>query len=622
MPLVKLKFRPGVDKEGTDYENTVGWYDSDKIRFRAGFPEKIGGWEEYSPNSYVGVCRHLKPWTALDSTEYLATATNIKLYVETGQAFYDITPVRSTASLGTDPFSISAGSAEVTVTHTSHGAIAGAYVTFSGATSSDATLDADVMNQEYVIDSVTDANTYVVTMTTTATGTDATEGGASVTAEYQINPGLDTAVIGTGWGVDTWGSEAWGEASTAATDVTAQLRLWTMTNFGEDLVANIRNGDIYTWDTSSGTGTRAVTLASLSGASNAPTIARRVLTSSEDRILLALACDPVDNIGTQDTLLVRWADAEGLVDWTPDTDNTAGSLRLSNGSEIITGIVTKRDILVWTDTALHSLTYVGAPFFYGVRVLSSDTRIISPEAAVEANDITFWMGQSNFYYYDGSVKTLPCTLREYVFDNINKPQSQKVFAGVNSGESEVWWFYPKTTDECDSYVVFNYQQQIWYHGTMTRTAWTDRLFNEYPIAAYTDNKLYNHEKGCDDGTTTPASGISAYAESSQFEPIPGDGYQYSFARRLIPDVTFTGSEASSPAVSISITPRDYPGDNVGTSDSSTITRSATTPVEQYTKQAHIRVRGREMVYRIESTDTGVKWRDGTPRLEVRPDGRQ
>ena len=622
MPLVKLKFEPGVDKEGTDYDMVPTWTDTDKVRFRQGYPEKIGGWTPYSNNTFIGSCRAMLPWTSLDGTNRLGLGTHVKLYTETGEEYYDITPIRLTASLATDPFSIAAGLATVTVTHTAHGAMVGAYVTFSSATSSDGTLTATVMNAEYIIDSVTDDNHYVVTMSATATGTDTTEGGASVVAAYQINPGLDSAVVGTGWGVDLFGSEGWGVASTAATDVTAQLRLWSLASFGEDLVANVRNGGIYLWDTSAGLGTRSVNISTLAGASGTPTIARKILMIPETRHLLVLACDPVDNTGVQDTMLIRWPDTETLTDWTPDTDNTAGSLRLNVGSQIVTGLVTKRDVLVWTDTSLNVVSYTGAPYFFGTKLASSNISIIAPNAAIEVDEITYWMGLKNFYVYDGTVKTLPCSLRSSVFRNLNTTQKEKVYVSLNRGESEITWHYPTTTDEVDTYVTYNYTQKIWYPGTLSRTAWIDRNFNEYPIAANTDGKLYNHEYGWDDGTTSPVTAISAYAESSMFEPFPGDGYRYIFASRLIPDVTFTGSTSAAPAVSITISPRDYSGVAPGTGAATTVTRTAATPVEVYTKEAAIRVRGREIAYRIESTATGVAWRDGSPRLDVRADGRQ
>ena len=369
MPLVKLKFKPGVDKEGTDYENTMGWSKSDKVRFRQGYPESIGGWVRYSANSFLGLCRALLQWTANDGANYLGMGTSKKLYVESGEAFYDITPLRSSSTINTNPFAITGSSAVVTVTDTDHGALAGDFVTFSGATSSDSGITAAVMNKEYVIDSITSANAYVVTMSATANGSDATEGGGSVNAAYQISIGLDSTVLGTGWGVDTYGAEGWGVAATgAATDITAQLRVWSLSPFGEDLIANIRNGGIYKWDTSAGLATRAVDIKDIAGADTCPTICRTVVVAAESRHLLALGCDATDAIGTQDPLLIRWADAETLTTWTPDTTNTAGSLRLNTGSQIITGLATKRDILVWTDTSLNSVSYVGPPFFFWHKV--------------------------------------------------------------------------------------------------------------------------------------------------------------------------------------------------------------------------------------------------------------
>ena len=628
MPFIKLKFNPGVDKEGTNYENTIGWYDTDKVRFRQGQPEKIGGWLKRTDSTFAGTCRALLAWTSLTGIEYIGLGTSSKLYVEDGGVPADITPIRASSTINANPFNITGGSAEVIVTDTAHGAVAGDYVTYSGATSSDSTLTAAVMNSEYRIHTVTNANTYVVTMSALANGSDATEGASSVTAAYQINSGLDTVVGGTGWGADTWGSSTWGTAAaTVATDPTQQVRLWSLQTFGEDLLANIYNGGIYQWDTSAGTSTRAVNITSLAGSADAPTICRRLVVAAESRHLLALGCDPTGGSGTQDTLLIRWCDAETLTDWTPDTENTAGSLRLNTGSEIITAIASKRDTLVWTDISLNSITYVGPPFFFGTRLLATNISIIGPNAAIQSDDIVFWMGWEQFYVYDGSVKTIPCSLRAHVFDNINREQASKTHVGINRGDSEIWWFYPTTTDDIDSYVVFNYDQRIWYHGTMVRTAWIDRVSStEYPVAAYTDGNLYHHELGYDDGSTTPVSAIAGHAESSMFEAVPGDGYQYGFASALIPDVTFGKSGAASPAVVITITPRDYPGKSEGANASSTITRTGTevlgTSVEEYTERASLRVRGRQLRYRIENSATGVFWRDGTPRLDVRPDGRQ
>ena len=629
MPLVKLQFSPGVNKEGTDYTPAAaaggarqgkaagGWYDTDKVRFRMGVPEKIGGWLKRTTGTFIGTCRALLPWTALSSVEYIGIGTQKKLYIEDGGLPQDITPIRASSTINSNPFAVTNGSAVVIVTDTSHGAVEGDYVTFSGATTTGGILAA-TLNAEQLIDSITDSNTYKFTAATSATSS-TSGGGASVVAAYQINIGLDGAIVGAGWGYDPWGDGNWGEAGSGL--VTSTLRLWSLTTFGEDLIANVHNGGLYYWDTSSGTGTRAVNLTSLAGAADVPEVCRRIVVAAESRHLLALGCNPIGS-GAQDTLLIRWPDAETLIDWTPDTENSAGSLRLSTGSEIITGLATKRDTLVWTDISLNSVTYTGSPFFFGTRLLATNVSIISPNAAIQADDVTYWMGWEQFYIYDGSVKTLPCSLRSYVFDNINREQVQKVFVGLNRGDSEVIWFYPTTGAEIDSYVVFNYGQNIWYHGTMVRTAWYDRTFTEYPIAAHTDGYLYHHELGCDDGSTTPFSAISAHAESGLFEIFPGDGYQFAFVRRLIPDVTFSGSDGDSPAVSITVTPRDFPGDSLGTSDASTVTRSATTPVETFTKQAHVRLRGRAIKYKIESTAVGTFWRDGEPRIEARMDGRR
>tara|TARA_R110002124_G_scaffold159459_4_gene326692 strand:- start:1329 stop:3197 length:1869 start_codon:yes stop_codon:yes gene_type:complete len=622
MPLVKLQFKPGVNKEGTDYGNNT-WNDSDKVRFRMGFPENIGGWAKYSSNTFIGVCRAINAWSGLDGTNRFGIGTEKKLYIETGTAYYDVTPIRASSTINNNPFAISSGSTTVTVTDTGHGAVAGDFVTFSGtASTGDSALTAAVLNAEYTIDSITDANTYVITATAASASVSGSKGGASVVAAYQINVGLTTVVFGTGWGVDTYGAEGYGSASTGGSAASGQLRIWSLTNYGEDLLANVRNGGIFTWDATNGLTTRAVSLASLSGASGTPTIARKLIVSSESRQVLALACDPVDDIGTQDTLLIRYSDSESLTEWTPDTTNAAGSLRLSVGSEIITGLSTKRDILVWTNTALHAVSYIGAPFFFGTKLLSSNTSIMGPNAMLEMDEIVYWMGSQNFYLYDGTTKVLPCSLRDDVFLNLNRDQNSKVFAASNRGESEVSWFYPTTGDEISHYVTYNYAQQIWYGGTLVRTAWIDRTFNQYPVAASIDNRLYNHEIGLDDGSTTPVTAINSYIESDAFELDSGAGYQFMFARRILPDMKFTGSSATNPSVTVTLTPKDFPGGGTRTGDANAVTRSASSPIEEYTKHVHIRTRGRSFVYRIENTTAGVRWQEGTTRLEVRQDGRR
>ena len=617
--FIKLKFRPGVDKEGTNYDNEFGWFDTDKVRFRNGKPEKIGGWTRRTTTAMLGTIRAMLPWSVLSGDQYIGVGTSKKLYIDNGSEPVDVTPIRSSGTLGTNPIVVTNLSTTITVNHTAHGAVVGDFVTLAGSAAVGGVLAA-TLNVEHEILTVPTADSWTATVATAGTST-ATGGGASVTFAYQISVGLDTAVIGTGWGIGTWGGEAWGEASTGSTLVTEQFRLWTLENFGEDMIGNVYNGGIYQWDASSGTSVRAVNITSLAGQTDAPTVCRTVVVAAESRHLLAIGCNPRGS-ASQDTLLIRWADAETLTDWTPDTDNTAGGIRLSTGSEIIAALPTKRDTLIWTDASLNSLTYVGPPFFFGTRLLSTNVSIIGPRAAIEAGDIVYWMGKDNFYVYDGSVQVLPCTLREHVFKNINRDQARKTHVGINRGHSEIIWFYVATTDEITNYVIYNYSQKIWYHGTMVRTAWHDRTFTSNPIAAYTDGHIYYHEDGCDDGTTDPASAITATVESSDLELFPGDGHQYGLLSRLIPDVTFTGSSVSNPAVNITITPRNYPGSGFETENLTTVTRDTLVSVETFTKQKSIRIRGRAVRYKIQSTALGVAWRDGSSRVEARTDGRQ
>jgi len=631
MPFVTLKFSPGVNKDGTDYGNATGWFDTQLVRFRGGNPEKIGGWAARTTTAVLGTCRRLLPWTLRNGKEHVAIGTSQKLYVEESEEPVDITPIRASSTINSNPFAISSGSALVTVTDTGHGAYLGDYVTFSGCGSTgDGALTAAVINAEQVITSVADANTFTFTASASAASVTSSVGGASVVAAYQISVGLDVSVRGTGWGVGPWGGETWGEAREIGGDVTLQQRLWSFANFGEDLVAGVYDGSIYYWDASGGTTSRAVNITSLAGSDTAPTISRGVLFSSEYRHLMTIGCDPYNDIGTQDKTLVRWSDRESLTTWTPDTDNTAGSLKMSTGSEIITGIASKREVLIWTDISLNTISYIGAPDWFGTRLLASNVSIMGPNAVIQADDIVYWMGRENFYMYDGAVKVLPCPLSDHVFSNVNKDQPLNVFVGLNRSDNEIWFFYPVAGgDEVSNYVIFNYLQNIWYNGTLVRTAWADAsVITDYPIAASTDGKIYHHELGLDDGTSDPASAITAYAESSSFEPIPSDGYQYFYANRLLPDLTFSGSTAASPAVSLTLTPKDFPGGNptqggaeINDSVASTVTRTAASP-EVYTSQSHIRLRARSVKYKISSSATGVQWRNGNPRLEVRPDGRQ
>jgi len=630
MPLTKLQFRPGINREITSYSNEGGWYDCDMVRFRYGVPEKIGGWQQSSSNTFLGTCRALHTYVSLDSDVYTGVATNLKYYIYLGGTFNDITPLRSTTSAGDVTFSATDGSSTITATDTSHGAVANDFVTFSGAATLGGLVTATVLNQEYQIATIVNANSYTFTAKdtsgdeVTANSSDSGNGGGSIIGKYQINTGLDTTVAGTGWGTSTWGRGTWGSSSTLT--VTDTLRLWSHDNFGEDLIFNVRNGGIYYWDTSAKTlGTdRAVTLASLDTDSAIPTIAKQVLVSDRDRHIVAFGCDGETTIGTQDPLLIRFSDAESTTTWNALATNSAGELRVGSGSEIICAVETRQQIIVFTDSSLHAMQFLGPPFTFGISRLSENITIMGPMAAKAVDDTIFWMGQEDFYVFDGRVQKLPCAVRSYIFDDFNVQQNQKVFAALNSTFDEIWWFYPsEDSTEIDKYVIYNYQEQAWSYGSLVRTAWLDRGINDYPLATSTDYYMYDHEFGLDDGSTNPPSAISAHVESSQIDI--GDGEQFVFIRRLIPDVTFGGSTATSPVATFTLKTRNFPGGAYLSSDDSTVTQSeaaTSTVVEQFTSQAFVRLRGRSFALRVASSGEQVQWRLGSPRVEVRPDGRQ
>jgi hypothetical protein len=629
MALQKLQFRPGINRETTSYANEGGWFECDKIRFRFGVPEKIGGWIATSSNTFLGTCRDLHSFVALDGSKYTGVGTHLKYYLEEGGAYNDITPIRETTSAGDVTFAATDGSSTLTVTDTDHGAIENDFVTFSGAVSLGGLITADVLNQEYQIVEIPTANTYTITAkdtsgaTVTANASDTGNGGASVVGAYQINVGLDTTVVGTGWGAGTWGRGTWG-SGTSLLVAGATLRLWSADNFGEDLIFNARDGGIYYWDksTSSAPFARGVALSSLSGAdSTTPTIAKQVLVSDNDRHILVFGCDPQDNIGTQDPLLIRFSDQESPTTWAATATNTAGDLRIGSGSEIVCAVETRQQVIVFTDVSLHAMQYLGPPFTFGINQISENTTIMGPKAAKAVDDAVYWMGLEEFYVYTGQVQKLPCSVKSYVFNDFNDAQAEKVFAALNSSFNEITWFYPSaSSDVIDRYVTFNYAEQVWTIGTMARSAWLDRGINAQPIAAGLDGKLYQHEIGNDDGSTSPVTAIDAYIESSQVDI--GDGENFAFIRRMIPDVTFDGSEAASPAATFTLKTRNFPGTSYSTTDPSAVTRTATVPVEQFTDQVHVRLRGRSFALRIESDATGVQWRLGAPRIDVRTDGRR
>jgi hypothetical protein len=617
MPLAKLQFRPGINRESTSYANEGGWFDCDKVRFHQGYPEKFGGWEKYSSSTYLGTARALHNWVALDGSNFMGVGTELKYYVEEGGGYNDITPIRSTTSAGDVTFSATNGSTTITVSDTNHGAGENDFVTFSGAVSLGGVITANVLNQEYQIVSIVDADTYTVTSAVAANASDTGNGGASVVGAYQINVGLNTQVGGTGWGAGTWSRGTWGSAATVGTE--AELRLWSHDNFGEDLLMCPRDSTIYYWDKSSTLSARAVEIGTLSGASNTPTIAKQILVSDNDRHVIAFGCNPLGS-ADQDNLLIRFSDQESLTDWTPTATNTAGDLRLGSGSEFIQAVETKREILVWTDKTLHSMQYVGPPFTFGITQLASSITIMGPKAAVAAEDFVFWMGIDNFYVYDGRTSNLPCTVRDYVFEDFNHAQAEKVVAGINSQWGEVIWFYPSSTsDENDRYVVFNYLEKVWYYGNLSRTAWRDRGLRPYPIAAGASggsSYLYNHEIGSDDD----GSAMEAYIESSQIDI--GDGEKFLLINRLIPDLTFTGSTNGTPVANFTLETREYPGAAYDTITNGAVTRSATSPVEQFTNQLDMRLRGRSFAIKVDSDALGTRWRLGAPRVGLREDGRR
>ena len=629
MPLTKLQFRPGINRETTSYSNEGGWFDCDKIRFNFGLPQKLGGWEKYSSNTYLGTARRLHNWIALDSSNYLGVGTHLKYYIEEGGLYNDITPIRSTTSAGDVTFSATNGSTTITVTDTSHGAQENDFVTFSGAVSLGGVITATVLNQEYQVVSVPTANTFTITSSVAANSSDTGNGGSSVVGTYQINVGLDTQVGGTGWGAGGWGSDGWGSASSVGTS--SELRTWSHDNFGEDLIINPVDGAIYYWDRTNNLNSRAVLLNTLSGTKTSiPTVAKQIMVSDIDRHVIAFGCDGLnasstadDGNGTQDPLLIRFSDQENPLVWYPTATNTAGDLRMGSGSKFVQAVETKREILVYTDTSLHSLRFIGPPFTFGIQQLASNITIASSQSAVAVEDAVFWMGNDNFYLYSGQTQPIPCTVRDKVFLDFDYEQEQKVVAGVNSQWGEVFWFYPSLTNsvgnggsgENDKYVVYNYLEKVWYFGSLSRTAWIDRGLRTYPLAA-SSNYLFNHEFGEDDD----GSGMTSFIESSQIDIA--DGEQFSFIKRVIPDFTFEGSSASSPSVSFTLKARNAPGGNYLQTQSKDTTRTATTPVEQFTNVLNVRLRGRSFAVRVDSTAVGVRWKIGSPRVDVRQDGKR
>jgi len=724
VPLQKLQFRPGVNRESTTLANEGGWFESDKVRFRSGYPEKIGGWVKDSgtvvepavppTGMFWGICRSMWNWVSLNGFNLLSLGTNLKFYIQNGVggSINDVTPLRSTTIAGQVTFAATSGSTTIVVTDSGWGGQTNDFVTFTGAVSLGGNITAAILNSEFQVTYLS-TSTYSITASIAANASDVGNGGSLTVAEYQIATGADVAGSVNGWGAGTWGgvvaapgtNTGWGVA--AATGISVQLRTWSQSNFGQDLIFNPRGGPIYYWAFNSivptqfdravpltqqtvtfNIATSEVTLASyldegtgvsfttngvlpigvlanvtyylvttatplvyalsstvdlltpvvMSGSTSgtnymvvadAPSKCNHVMVSDASRFVLAFGVNDYGST-TQDPMLVRWSDQESPNVWTPSITNQAGSYRLSRGSQIVTAIQTRQEILVLTDAAIYSMQYLGAPYVWGFQIMGDNISILGPNTAATVNNITYWMGVDKFYMYSGRVETLPCTLRQYIYDDINVSQGAQAFAGTNEGYNEIWWFYcSATSSTINKYVVYNYLERTWYYGTMARSSWLDSPLRSQPMAtpyAGTNGQLVYHETGNDDGTVDPALPITAYVQSSDFDI--GDGHNFGFVWRLIPDITFDGSDVNKPQANFTVRPRQFPGTNYGTADNPAVKSTQNYAgqqsynVQQFTEQVYVRLRGRQMAFRVESTELGVAWQLGTPRMDVRPDGRR
>ena len=702
MPLKKLTLKAGVNKENTRYTNENGWYISDKMRFRQGTPEKIGGWVRISATTFLGVCRSLWNWVTLASLNLIGVGTNLKFYIESGGAYNDITPIRSTVTINNNPFALTA-STTVTVTDNGHGCYTGDFVTFSGATDiggGGTNVTAAVLNQNFQV-TVVDSNTYtiVISVTPNATAIAASPGGgAGVIAAYEIHTGPAYAVALTGWGGGAWGSGTWG----FGTNSVNAIQLWSQNNFGEDLIFGPRGGGIYYWSaqigvsplvftvtiaspavvtavlrngtavvlnttgalptglsvgtvyyvvgstgttcnlsatfggaaintsgTQSGTQTisaRGIDITQLGGASDCPTIQNTIFVADVSRFVFAFGCNDYGST-VQDPMLVRWSDQESVTQWTPSATNQAGSIRLSHGSDIITCVQTRQEIVVFTDSSLYSLQYQGPPVVWSSQLLGDNISIIGPNAAVVASGVIYWMGVEKFYKYDGRVQTMRCDLLRHIFQDINLAQASQVFAGTNEGFNEVWWFYcSQNSTAIDLYVIYNYSEDVWSYGTLDRTAWLDSGLRDHPLAATYSYNLVNHEQGYDDNVSGTPAAINAVIGSAEFDIDDGD--HFGFVWRMLPDITFRGSTTTSPQVTMTLIPMQNSGSgynnpiSVGGNSDATVTRTSTSVIEQFTGQVYVRVRGRQMIIQVESTQLGCAWQLGSPRIDIKQDGRR
>jgi len=619
--LKKYVFKPGINKEGTSYAEEGGWFDADKIRFRSGLPEKIGGWQKNTDNTFLGTCRSLHSYRDTGQTDYIGLGTHLKYYVQQGDNYNDITPIRATTTNGI-VFAATNGSSTLVATDDDHGAETGDFVTISGAATLGGVVTAAVLNQEYEILKVLTVDTYQITAkdtlgaTVTANSDDDGNGGSGVDGAYQINIGLDVYVKGTGWGAGAWGSGTFGSVSPLSSS--SQLRLWSQDNFGDDLISNIRGGGIFYWDESAGATQRAIPFSELGSASNPPIIALQIMVSDIDRHIICFGANAIGG-STSDPLFVRWSDQESSIDWTPTSTNTAGGVRLSSGSTIIGALKTRQEILIWTDAGIHSMRYSGAPFIFSFNEIMQGPSMISPKAAINADNKVFFMDRGSFYVYNGNVQTLPCAVQDYIFSDINLRQSYKIFGTSNVDQNEIIWFYPSSnSEEINRYVIYNYLENLWSIGTtdndFLRTAWIEANSFDNPIAAGKTadsnvNYLYDHEIGND----ADGSAMNAFIETSDFDLEP-DGEHYMFLSKIIPDLKFKDSSGTGDTLSVSVKGVDFPLDTPTTLTTSTINSS--------TQQAFIRARTRQAILRFESTGSGYGWRLGSFRIEMRPDGKR
>ena len=617
MAIQSIKLKPGINREGTRYTTEGGYYDGDKIRFRQGTPEKIGGWQQISTSTFEGVCRSLHNWVTLGGQNLIGVGTHLKFYISNVGNYNDVTPIRATVSLS-NPFTTVSGSAVVTVTDANGGYQDGDYVTFSNASA----VGGLTIDGEFVVSLSVTTTAGTFTITAASNASSSATGGGTVSAAYQINVGNPFAVPITGWGAATWGQGTWGvgESSTTA------IRFWSQSNFGEDLVYGNDGGSIYYWDATDGVSTRAVELSTLSGASDVPVVQNLILVSDISRFVFCFGTNAIGSSSIDPTLL-RWSDQEDAANWTPSATNQAGSLRLSRGTKIVAASQARQEILVWTDSSLYSLQYVGAPAVWAATLVGENISISSQNAVSYANGVAYWMGKDKFYMYDGRTQPLKCDVRKYVFNDFNTAQYGQVFSGTNESFHEIWWFYCSDGEtNIDKYVIYNYLDKIWYYGTLARTAWIDSGLRDTPLAATYTLNLVDHESGVDDNQTTSTAAIAAFIESSDFDI--GDGDRFSLVNRVVPDVSFDGSTATNPAATITLhalassgSGRNSPVSEGGVNNAA-VTRTATSPVEVFTDLINIRVRGRQLSMKFSSSATGVTWQMGTPRLDIRADGRR